>query len=97
MAKSRISNRSRIRERIKLFDSNTSGRRRSILFAMAVAAGFLGTTATSAVLVSVQHIPTIILLTLLSAGAFVFAGFLFAGWFDWLTEDEEFLWQLFDD
>lgn len=62
---------------------------------MAVAAGFLGVAATSAVLASVQHLPTVAILSMLSAIAFVFAGFLFAGRFDALTADEEFLWQVF--
>lgn len=85
-----------LRKRTELFESNTTDRRRSILFTMATATGFLGVAATSAVLVSVQHLPTIVLLSVLSALAFVFAGFLFAGRFDSLTADDELLWQLFD-
>jgi uncharacterized membrane protein AbrB (regulator of aidB expression) len=86
-----------VRERMQLFDSNTTDRRRSILFAMAVIAGFMGVTATSAVLTSVQHLPTVLVLSLLSAASFIFAGFLFAGRFKTLTADEELLWLLFDN
>lgn len=84
------------RQRAQLFEANTTERRRSILFAMAVATGFLGVAATSAVLVSVQHLPTVAVLSVLSGLAFVFAGFLSAGHLDGLTADEELLWQLFD-
>lgn len=85
-----------VRNRAQLFEANTTERRRSLLFTMAIATGFLGITATSAVLASVQHLPTVVVLSLLSAVAFVFAGFLFAGRFDTLTADDEFLWQVFD-
>lgn len=85
-----------VRERAKLFESNTTERRKSVLFTMAIATGFLGITATSAVLTSVQHLPTVVVLSVLSAFAFVFAGFLVAGHLDWLTSDDELLWQLFD-
>lgn len=85
-----------IRNRAQLFEANTTERRRSLLFTMAIATGFLGITATSAVLTSVQHLPTVAVLSLLSAVAFVFAGFLFAGRFDALTADDEFLWQVFN-
>lgn len=86
-----------VRERMQLFDSKTTDRRRSILFAMAVVAGFMGVTATSAVLVSAQHLPTVLVLSLMSAVSFIFAGFLFAGRFETLTADEELLWLLFDN
>lgn len=85
-----------IRKRAQLFEANTTERRRSVLFTMAIATGFLGVTATTAVLTSVRHLPTVAVLSVLSALAFVFAGFLFAGRLDFLTADEEFLWQLFD-
>ncbi len=85
-----------VRERAQLFEANTTERRRSVLFTIAVATGFLGVVATSAVLTSVQHLPTVAVLSVLSALAFVFAGFLFAGRFDSLTDDEELLWKLFD-
>lgn len=86
-----------VRKRVQLFESNTSDRRRSILFAMAVTAGFMGVAATSALLVTTPHLPTVLLLSLMSAGSFVFAGFIFAGRFESLTADEELLWQLFDE
>jgi uncharacterized membrane protein YoaK (UPF0700 family) len=86
-----------IRERLQLFESNTTDRRRSVLFSMAILAGFMGVAATSALLTSSPHLPTIIGLSLMSAGSFVFAGFIFAGRFDSLTADEEILWQLFDE
>lgn len=82
-----------VRRRAQLFEENTTERRRSALFAMAVATGFIGVAGTSAVLASVQHLPTVVVLSLLSALAFVFAGFLFAGRLDILTADEELLWQ----
>jgi cytochrome c biogenesis protein CcdA len=85
-----------VRKRAKLFEANTTERRKSILFTMAIATGFLGITATSAVLTSVQHLPTVAVLSVLSALAFVFAGFLFAGRLDWLAADDELLWRLFD-
>ncbi|MFC7057069.1 hypothetical protein [Halovenus salina] len=84
-----------LRQRAQLFEANTTERRRSLLFTMAIATGFLGIAATSAVLTSVQHLPTVAVLSVLSGVAFVFAGFLFAGKFDTLTDDEEFLWQVF--
>jgi cytochrome c biogenesis protein CcdA len=85
-----------VRERAQLFEANTTERRKSVLFTMAIATGFLGITATSAVLTSVQHLPTVAILSVLSALAFVFAGFLFAGHLDFLTTDDELLWQLLD-
>lgn len=80
-----------LRKRAQLFEANTSDRRRSILFAVAVATGFLGVAAASAVFVSVQHLATVVVLSVLSALAFVFAGFLFAGRLDALTADDELL------
>lgn len=85
-----------VRERTQLFEANTTERRRSLLFAMAIATGFLGVTAATTVVVSVRHLPTVAVLGVLSALAFVFAGFLFAGRFDSLTDDDELLWQLFE-
>lgn len=85
-----------LRKRVQLFEANTTERRRSILFAMAVATGFLGVVAISAVMTSVRHLPTVTLLSVLSALSFVFAGFLFAGRLDALTDDDELLWKLFD-
>lgn len=86
-----------LREQIQLFDSETADRRRSVLFAMAIMAGFLSTAATSAVITSSQHLPTILLLSLFGCGAFVFAGFVYAGRFNGLVSDEEILWRVFED
>lgn len=85
-----------VRKRAQLFEANTTDRRKSLLFTMAIATGFLGIMATSAVLTSAQHLPTVAVLSVFSALAFVFAGFLFAGHLDWLTADDELLWRLFD-
>lgn len=82
---------------VRLFDSGTEDRRRSVLFAIAVLAGFMTTTATSAVVASSQHVPTILALSVLSGVAFVFAGFVYAGRFESLVADEEILWQLFGE
>ena len=93
---SRQSGLTAVRKRAQLFEANTTERRRSILFALAVATGFLGVAAGSAVLASARHLPTVVALSVLSGLAFVFAGFLFAGRLDGLTADDELLWQLFD-
>lgn len=86
-----------IRDRLQLFDDSTEQRRRSVLFAIAVCSGFLSVTATSAVVVSTQHVPTIVLMSLLGALSFVFAGFVYAGRFSGLFSDQEMLWKVFDE
>lgn len=88
---------STIRDRLQLFDDNTEQRRRSVIFAMAICSGFLSIAATSAVIVSSQHIPTIVVMSLFGALSFVFAGFVYSGRFSGLFTDEEMLWKVFDE
>jgi hypothetical protein len=84
-------------ETAQLFEDSTEDKRRSVLFSIAVVTGFISTTATSAVVASGQHVPTILVMSLLAGLSFVFAGFVYAGGFESLVSDEELLWQLFDE
>ncbi|MFC7073011.1 hypothetical protein ACFQJ7_12925 [Halovenus rubra] len=86
-----------VRNRAQLFESNTTERRRSILFTLAVTAGFLGALAATTVFLSTQNLPIVVLLSVLSGVSFILGGFLFAGRLDELTDDDQVLWQLFED
>jgi membrane glycosyltransferase len=79
-----------------LFGDSIEDQRRSILFALGIITGFIATTAMSAVVVSEPHIPTIVVLIVLAALSFGFAGFVYLGRFDSLVADDQLLWKVFN-
>jgi len=72
-----------------LFGSAVEGRRRSVVFAIAMMTGFLGVVSTTSLVLAGQHLPLIVLLALCSGLAFVFAGFVIAGRFETLFADDQ--------
>lgn len=77
-----------------LFGSAVDGRRRSVVFAIAMMTGFLGVVSTTSLVLAGEHVPLIVLLALCSGLAFAFGGFVFAGRFEELFADDQLFWQL---
>ena len=79
---------------MQLFADTVEGRRRSVLFAIAIAAGVLCLAAASSVVVAGQSPLLATVFAVLGGTTLAFALLVYAGRFVGLTADEQVFWEL---
>jgi hypothetical protein len=78
----------------QLFESTPEGKRRSVLFSIAIMTGFITMAAGAAAYVGVDQPVIALVLGVVGLGAVGFALLVYVGQFDGLVEEGQLLWQL---